>query len=284
VAKEKAPWFPLYTRDFRADTNVTLMTTQQVGAYFLLLLHCWDDRVLSADLERLRALTRCSENEWPDVWKAIEPCFTKTRHGYTHKRLDAERSKRQEFTDKQRSNAKARWDKRSGNATAMPPHPSGIPTAVPNVCSSSSSSSSSSEEKKESARVVEHPALASQLPKHGINPQQRPNPNIVNHGDSVELVRWQFEEFVKRVEPRHGVNARGKVDAWVRKVGEEVRASKEIVTEDAKTWWNTKFKQAFERSGQQRRYETADADFVERWNRDQERLRLAAEARDKGAA
>lgn len=38
----KFPWFPMYAGDFLGSSAAAIMTTEQVGAYFLLLLRCWD--------------------------------------------------------------------------------------------------------------------------------------------------------------------------------------------------------------------------------------------------
>lgn len=63
----KAPWFPLYTGDFLASSDVQLMSAAEVGAYMLLLMHSWQSDTpgyLTNDDGRLRRLCRLSPEQW----------------------------------------------------------------------------------------------------------------------------------------------------------------------------------------------------------------------------
>ena len=65
----KAPWFPFYTGDFLASTDVQLMEAHEVGAYVLLLAHSWQSDTpghLPNDPARLRRLCRLSVEQWKD--------------------------------------------------------------------------------------------------------------------------------------------------------------------------------------------------------------------------
>ena len=65
----KAPWFPFYTGDFLASTDVQLMEAHEVGAYLLLLAHSWQSDApgyLPNDAGRLRRLARLSAEQWKE--------------------------------------------------------------------------------------------------------------------------------------------------------------------------------------------------------------------------
>ncbi|KAA9333378.1 DUF1376 domain-containing protein [Hymenobacter busanensis] len=65
----KAPWFPLYTGDFLASSDVQLMSAAEVGAYLLLLMHSWQSDTpgyLPNDEGRLRRLCRMTPDQWDD--------------------------------------------------------------------------------------------------------------------------------------------------------------------------------------------------------------------------
>jgi uncharacterized protein YdaU (DUF1376 family) len=263
VAKEKAPAFQFYPRDFLGDSNVAVMTAEQVGAYWLLLCYCWIDHTLPMDRKKLASLARIHHLHWDRVWSAIGHCFQQTDEGYIHPRLEREREKQQRHSSHMSAagarGAAKRWPKPGHGQAIAKPQPDGSQAIAPD---SSSSSSSSSEEKER--------ALKTQLPPQGINPKPKPNPNIVNPGDPVELVRWQFDEFVKRATPAFKADAWARVDAWVRKVGESTRAKGETVTAPSKDWWAARFARDFARSTQPKANALApDADYREWYQRTQ---------------
>lgn len=127
---DSLPYIPFYVRDFTADGKVEAMTTEQVGAYTLLLCKAWletppcsipnDDLVL-AKWARVK----------PAAWKKLRPgvmaCWTLDEQTgrYFQKRLKAEYDRLQESRDRrskagQNGNAK-RWQS-DRNATQMRSH------------------------------------------------------------------------------------------------------------------------------------------------------------------
>lgn len=137
------PAFQFYPSDFLSDQHVALMTTAEVGAYWLLLCYCWREGWLANDPKVLTKLVRMSPSRFKKAWPKIAPCFTETEDGkLTQKRLDKERSKqvayRKERSEAGKKGAEARWQT-DGLAITAPMAKDG---------SSSSSSSSSSEKSK----------------------------------------------------------------------------------------------------------------------------------------
>lgn len=83
-------WMPLYLADFIADT--AHLTTEQVGAYTLLLAAAWRrGGFLPDDGEQLQALTRLQDAAWARSWAVLRAFWTATGDGHlTQKRLAAE--------------------------------------------------------------------------------------------------------------------------------------------------------------------------------------------------
>lgn len=92
------------------------MTDAEVGQYIRLLCFQHQHGPLDAvAMQRLCGGTAAS---------VVLEKFEQDENGrYFNARLEAERQKRLQYSDKQRKNAEARW--KVGNATAMPPHNSG---------------------------------------------------------------------------------------------------------------------------------------------------------------
>lgn len=79
------PYFPIYVTDFLGDQRVQAMTTEEVGAYVLLLLMAWQETPrgsLPNDPELLARWARCDgkrdgkmANAWVAISKRVLPCF-----------------------------------------------------------------------------------------------------------------------------------------------------------------------------------------------------------------
>ena len=87
------PWMPVYIGDYLRDT--VGLTTQEHGAYLLLLFAMWssDDGTLENDREKLRRITGVSRNQWKAVFAAIAPRLLPEGDRITQKRLQAELGK-----------------------------------------------------------------------------------------------------------------------------------------------------------------------------------------------
>jgi len=121
----KSPAFQVYPSDFLADANTLVMSTIEIGAYWLLLLTCWKENGLRDNVDDLARIARLSVKQFQPLWdRHIERCFTKREDGkWTHKRLEREREKQAKNRQKRQAagakGAKARWQSDS-NAIAMP--------------------------------------------------------------------------------------------------------------------------------------------------------------------
>ena len=78
-------WMPFYPADYLADTGH--LTTQEHGAYFLLILHYWCNSGLPADERKLARIARMTAPEWDTARDTIADFFDAD---WQHFRIDAE--------------------------------------------------------------------------------------------------------------------------------------------------------------------------------------------------
>lgn len=82
-------WMPLYFGAYLTDTMH--LTTEQHGAYLLLLMACWKrGGCLPDDDSQLAAITRMTPAGWRKARAVIEPFWQITGRGWTQKRLGIE--------------------------------------------------------------------------------------------------------------------------------------------------------------------------------------------------
>jgi uncharacterized protein YdaU (DUF1376 family) len=127
MRKKPDIWMPLYIGDYLADTSH--LTTEQHGAYILLLMHSWKNGPLPNNEAQLRAITRLDRDAWSNAWSILQAFFEHDGNGcLIQKRLEAERTewqaKKTKHSGKARVAANGRWHRDapsipSGNAPAM---------------------------------------------------------------------------------------------------------------------------------------------------------------------
>ena len=119
----KRPYFPLYVDDFVSDGKVEAMTTEEVGAYILLLCKAWKETPPASVPDNdavLARWTRLSPERWSECKPAVLSAFTRAQDGrWYQKRMRQEYAK---FVNLSRSRADAgrkgadkRWHDADGN-------------------------------------------------------------------------------------------------------------------------------------------------------------------------
>ncbi len=120
------PAIMMYVRDLLSDSKVEPMTTQEFGAYMLLLLRSWHEKpvaTIPTDTRVLRAWTRLTAEQWTECQTAVLACFKPHGEGrMIQPRLAKEYQKFME-SKKRRSRAgkkgaESRWGGDDGNAMA----------------------------------------------------------------------------------------------------------------------------------------------------------------------
>lgn len=116
-------WMPLYVADYLADTS--RLTTEQHGAYLLLLIDYWRNGSLPDDDVVLAQITRMTPDAWSNARSTLQAYFKHEDGRWVHNRVEAELLKAKQSREKAKSRAsaaaKARWDASSNaqsNATS----------------------------------------------------------------------------------------------------------------------------------------------------------------------
>lgn len=106
-------WMPLYIADYIADTN--RLTTEQHGAYLLLIMDYWRNGPLPDDDAALANITRLSLPAWKKHRSTIARMFQMEDGEWRHKRIDAERLEAEEnsfkYSERAKKAAAKRWSK-----------------------------------------------------------------------------------------------------------------------------------------------------------------------------
>lgn len=128
-------WMPLYIGDYLADT--TRLSTEQHGAYLLLLMDYWRSGPPPNDDLVLSQITKLSPDAWSNAKAMLMQFFSIENNFLVHKRVDTEIEKA--ITNKSKNSTRAhnaaiaRWSKQNkdapSNAQAMlEPCPSPSPS------------------------------------------------------------------------------------------------------------------------------------------------------------
>lgn len=161
VDKKTDAWMPLWIGAYLADTMT--LTTQQHGAYLLLLFAYWRNRgPLADDDQDLASIVKASPDEWISLRKKLERFFSIEAGAWRHKRADDELKKAQEgrakASEKASKAAAAKWEKArmKAEADAKSNAPSSA-QAVLKQCPTPSPTSLPTVEKKVSKASPSHP-------------------------------------------------------------------------------------------------------------------------------
>jgi len=139
------PYFPFYPKDFANDGRVEAMSTEEVGAYILLLCKAWREEPVGSipDCDRtLARWARLTPEKWSDCRSAVLLAFTKGTDGRWHQRrmTDEYEKLRTFYKTKQKAaklGAQKRWGNHILNATgirmALPEHSQGNAIEKPNI-------------------------------------------------------------------------------------------------------------------------------------------------------
>jgi len=126
-------WMPLYIADYLADTS--RLTTEQHGAYLLLLMDYWRNGALPDNDATLAQITRMSPDAWSNARSILQAFFKQCNGMWVHERVEAElakaRTEKESWQRRAKTAADARWAKKnsevptskhaSSNATSNAP-------------------------------------------------------------------------------------------------------------------------------------------------------------------
>jgi uncharacterized protein YdaU (DUF1376 family) len=117
-------WMPLYVADYLADTS--RLTTEQHGAYLLLLMDYWRNGPPPDDNMVLSQITRMTPDAWSIAQASLRQYFKIEDGLWKHDRVEREllaaKDKKERQTARARAGAAKRWSKEdaTSNATSIP--------------------------------------------------------------------------------------------------------------------------------------------------------------------
>ena len=135
-------WMPLYIADYLADTS--RLTTEQHGAYLLLLIDYWRNGPLPDDDVVLAQITRMSHDAWSNSRSTLQAFFKQESSKWIHGRVEAELSKAKHNSEansrRAKAAAQARWNTESNSKSNAPSMPRAVLEDMLEECPSPSPS------------------------------------------------------------------------------------------------------------------------------------------------
>ena len=120
MVKRAEEWFPLYVSHYHRDTNE--LTTEQHGAYLLLLMACWGKGgKLPNDDTRLASIAKLTPAAWRKHAPVIREFFQSEGDVLTHKRVTFEYEKAQMMSERARENGAKGGRPRNPDGTQKKP-------------------------------------------------------------------------------------------------------------------------------------------------------------------
>lgn len=124
MSKKVDLWMPIYIGDYLSAT--TRLSTEQHGAYLLLIMDYWKHGSLPNDDRVLAQITRMTLDAWSNARSILEGFFEVTDKHWIHTRIEKElesaKTNKDVATKRAKAGAEARWGNKnaSSNAQAMP--------------------------------------------------------------------------------------------------------------------------------------------------------------------
>lgn len=166
-------WMPLFIGDYLASTS--RLTTEQHGAYLLLIMDYWKNGALPDNDQILAQIARLAPDAWSMHRAVLKQFFTVSdgqwRHARIEKELSAAREKKVKAREKAEAAARARWEKQKARkesqeqcSTHAPSKASGNASALHEECPSPSPSPSPSDSNSKDMGAGKRRQRAHQLP------------------------------------------------------------------------------------------------------------------------
>ncbi len=189
AGKPKMPWYPLYERDFTADTAT--WPTDAVGALIRLMNYQWHNESVPWQQDRLARISGVQDSErWKSIWdEFLFPKFENldiTR--LVNRRLHAERQRIEKKGEQARRAAEKRWKNQTLGTVA---HADASPSAM----QTKNQEPRTNNKSKDKGPPVPHQAIVDLY--HKICPQL-PTVKVLNEKRKAQLrSRWKTFEVLR---------------------------------------------------------------------------------------
>ncbi len=200
--KKTDAWMPFWIGAYLADTMA--FTTEQHGAYLLLILAYWRERApLPDDDEALRGITKLDRGDWKRVRPVLARKFRVADGVWWHKRIEQEiaaaDARAKKASEKASKAAQARWQAPSEQCSKHAPSmPQALPEHVLEDCPTplpTSLSSPSGQKEKPARKRAAAPQLVSveQMVAEGVDPQNAADWLVARKAKNLPLTPtvWQ---------------------------------------------------------------------------------------------
>lgn len=114
MSKEASTWMPFYIGDYLGDTQ--RLTTEQHGAYLLLILDYWRNGPAPDDDVVLQQITKLDKSGWKKCRPSLARLFQIVDGEWRHKRIEHELDRARANTDRRSSKAKEGADAKWGDS------------------------------------------------------------------------------------------------------------------------------------------------------------------------
>jgi uncharacterized protein YdaU (DUF1376 family) len=165
MSKKNDTWMPLYIGDYLADTS--RLSTEQHGAYLLILMDYWRNGPPLDDDEELANITKLSTAQWKKHAAKIRALFRAEGGRLIQKRSDAERARAGLVSSKRseagKQGAAARWGKQAPSPDAKTdgkPMANGMASDMANASQNDGPSQSQSQYPLAPPSELDRPACA----------------------------------------------------------------------------------------------------------------------------
>lgn len=153
MSKDTGAWMPFYVGDYLGDTQ--RLTTEQHGAYLLLILDYWRNGPAPDDDAVLQQICKLAPASWKRHRAALARLFQVEAGEWRHKRIDRELKAAAKNAERRSAKASAAANARWGKGEASPKHDNGdapsMPQAMLGECPPPSSSPSPNGDTEEEA-------------------------------------------------------------------------------------------------------------------------------------
>ena len=192
-------WMPLYVGDYLADTS--RLTTEQHGAYLLILMDYWRNGPPLDDDKELAVISKLSLAQWRKHAEKIRGFFQSEDGRLIQKRADAEKQRAGHVSAKRseagKQGANKRWGKDYGKpiANAMA---NAIANEYQTVSQNGTQSQSQSQLQRQRQRLVSVEPAAAALPEvveKPSAPQNPPPPPNLADADRAEIIANRLQKL-----------------------------------------------------------------------------------------
>ena len=193
MSRQASAWMPLYVGDYLGDTQ--RLTTEQHGAYLLLILDYWRNGPAPDDDAVLQQITKLDKAAWKKHRPALARLFQIEGGEWQHKRIEQElgnaAANAERRSDKAKKGAAARWGKHGpSNDQAMPAACSDDATSMPGAMLDECAPQSPSPVRRTTDKSVVAAQRANRLPPDFAVPPEWHAWAVADrnwtHGDSLE--------------------------------------------------------------------------------------------------